>query len=81
MNPGFSPDGKYLAFLANRGPESKTQLWVMRVSGGEAESVTKSKSGVEQFVWSPDSKRIAFIERDPATEQEEKMKKRSVIGR
>ncbi|MBY0433600.1 MAG: S9 family peptidase [Cyclobacteriaceae bacterium] len=74
-SPKFSPDGKYLAFLSSRGNDSKTQVWVMRTTGGEAEVITQSKTGVEQFSWGPHSKRIAYTQRDPDTEQEEKMKK------
>ncbi len=73
-NPHFSPDGRLLAFTSSRGKDSKTQVWVMSVGGGEAEVVTTSKSGVSQFAWSPDSKRIAYTMPDPDTEAEEKMK-------
>ena len=75
LNPRFSPDGNYLGFVSSRGNEAKTQLWVIRLAGGEAEQMTKSKSGVEQFAWSPDSKRIALIQRENDSEQEEKNKK------
>lgn len=74
MNPSFSPNGNYLAFTSSRG-DGKPQIWVMRVSGGEAEQITKCKPGVEQFAWSPDSKQLAYIQRDPDSEQEERMKK------
>ncbi len=75
-SPKFSPDGNFLAFLSSRGgSESKTQVWIIRVAGGEAEGITKSKSGVENFSWSHDGKRIAYIARDPETDQDEKNKK------
>ncbi len=73
-NPKFSPDGNYLAFLSSRGSDGKTQVWIMRVGGGEAEAVTKSKTGVELFAWGPHSKRIAYTQRDADTDLEEKMK-------
>lgn len=74
-NPKFSPDGTMLAFTSSRGSEGKTQVWVMRIAGGEAEAVTTAKTGVQQFAWSPDSRRIAFTMTDSDSEKEEKMKK------
>ncbi|MFQ5770998.1 MAG: LpqB family beta-propeller domain-containing protein [bacterium] len=72
-NPAFSPDGTYLAFTSSR--SKKNQVWIMRVSGGEAEQVTIAKSGVAAFRWSPDGKRIAYTMKDPDTEKEEKAQK------
>lgn len=71
--PAFSPDGKSLAFLSSR--SGKTQVWMMRLMGGEAEQVTDVKKGVNSFQWSPDGKHIAFLSTDPDTEEEEKQKK------
>jgi len=73
--PAFSPDGNYLAFVSPRGTSGKTQIWVMRTSGGEAEQVTNAKSSVNAFKWSHDSKLIAYTMNDPETDQEEKDKK------
>jgi dipeptidyl aminopeptidase/acylaminoacyl peptidase len=74
-NPSFSPDGKCLAFLSSRGSTGKNQVWMMRMTGGEAEQLTEAKPGVNSYAWSLDSKRIAFTISDPDTEQEEKAKK------
>ncbi|HAL56511.1 MAG TPA: hypothetical protein DCP63_08555 [Bacteroidetes bacterium] len=74
-NPRFSPDGQYLSFVAARGSDAKNQIWLMRLGGGEAEQLTKTKAGVVSYAWSPDSKRIAYTMSDPETEKEEKDKK------
>lgn len=76
-SPAFSPDGEYLAFLSKPpgDKEAKTQVWLMRVAGGEAEPLTEAKGGVNAFRWSPDSRSIAFIATDPLSEEEEKAKK------
>lgn len=71
--PAFSPDGKSLAFLSSR--SGKTQIWLMRLMGGEAEQITDVKKGVSRFQWSPDGKHMAFLSADPDTEEEEKQKK------
>lgn len=61
--PRFSPDGRKLAFLAKRGDDKQPQLYVMALSGGEAERVTQLASGVVSFAWHPDSEHLAFISR------------------
>ncbi len=74
-NPAFSPDGEYLSFTSSRGSDNKPQIWLMHLTGGEAEQITKTKSGVGSYSWSPDTKHIAYTMTDPETEQEEKDKK------
>ncbi len=65
-HPRWSPDGKHLAFLSSRADEHEDdQLWVLPVAGGEAERVTEIKGGVDDYAWSPDSKRIVLVVEDP----------------
>jgi len=72
-SPRWSPDGKNLAFLSNRGEEQ--QVYVMRMEGGEAAAVSKGKAGVESFAWSPDGRSIALLAPDPKSEAQEKKEK------
>ncbi len=60
--PKWSPDGRWLAFLADRG--SKAQIQVIRVAGGEAQAVTKESEAITAFEWSPDGTQIAFARND-----------------
>ena len=68
--PRWSPDGKRLAFLSNRGEEQ--QIYVLRMNGGEASPVTKAKAAVSAFAWSPDGQTIAYLSPDPKSEAEVK---------
>ncbi len=64
--PRWSPDGRFLAFLSDRGDKSEaTQLWLLPLGGGEAEKLTDSRGSVEDFDWSPDGKRLVLVVEDP----------------
>lgn len=63
--PRWSPDGKYLSFLASKGTKAKTQVWSLNRLGGEAEQVTKTKQGVRSYSWSPDGKKLLLVLKDP----------------
>src|SRR5262245_8158325 len=69
-SPRWSPDGQSLAFISSRpgtdGPpatESRPQLWLLSMSGGEARRVTNLKNGASSFQWSPDGTRLACLSR------------------
>ena len=53
-DPRFSPDGRRLAFLSNRGGSS--QIWVLDLSGGDPVQATSFPTEVGGFSWSPDGK-------------------------
>jgi len=72
-HPRWSPDGKYLAFLSKRN-EGKTQVWLLNRMGGEAQKLTDAIQDVDDFAWSPDSKRLVLILQDPSPEELEEAK-------
>lgn len=69
-NPELSPDGRRLAFLADRG--DKTQLHLIRTGGGEALALTAIKEDIGDFKWSPDGRFLALVLQEPESEAEEK---------
>lgn len=66
--PRWSPDGKYLSFLAARA-EGKTQVWVLDRQGGEAQQLTEVPQGVGSYDWSPDGTRLILEVQDPSPEE------------
>ncbi len=59
-NPKFSPDGLSLAFLRTDST-GKNQIWLLRMSGGEAIMITSLNASVRDFSWKPDSLGFAAV--------------------
>jgi dipeptidyl aminopeptidase/acylaminoacyl peptidase len=74
-SPAWSPDGRWLAFVAIReteqaggkdGKESKKQgkdkpqIWLIPTDGGEARQLTFMEHGASSPVWSPDGKQLVY---------------------
>jgi len=74
-HPRWSPDGKFLAFLRQRGDcEGAKQVWILNREGGEPERLTEAEQGVKDFAWSPGSDRLALVLQDPDAEEREAKK-------
>ena len=61
--PRWSPDGARLAFIAEREPRQKPQLYVIPADGGEPVRLTTLSNGVADPLWSPDGSHLAFVSR------------------
>ena len=57
--PAWSPDGKYIVCYSRIGPGD--DIMVMNVDGSRIKNLTQHPSSNMRPVWSPDSRRIAFI--------------------
>ena len=70
-SPSWSPGGRWVAFLADRGDDS--QIWLISPSGGEARSLTSVEDGVSGFEWSPDGSKMAVAITEQQAERRKKL--------
>lgn len=82
-NIAWSPDGKIIAFTKT-GEDAKSgqQVWFMYADGGEPWQVTKHKSGVRGFEFSPDGKTLLLVATpapNPDLEKRDKLKDDAVV--
>lgn len=57
----WSPDSRYLAFIAKRDGEENSQIYLLNVKeGGEAQKLTSLSTGVGSLQWGSDTKSISL---------------------
>lgn len=69
----WSTDGTSISFLGFAGDRS--QVFVVAGPGGEARALTTAPEGVLNYEWAPDGKSIAYLTRDPMSEEEQRRRK------
>ncbi|HEV8536787.1 MAG TPA: S9 family peptidase [Candidatus Limnocylindria bacterium] len=75
-SPRWSPDGRRIAFLSDRGEAPKGRkrpprnVYALDLGGGEARTITRFADDCTDLAWSPDSKSLAFVVKDPPPESE-----------
>src|SRR5579883_125195 len=70
QSPRFSPDGRYVSFLATRANEDKAQLLLLDRRGGEAQPLTAIKGSVREYDWAPDGRHLVLSIARQASEGE-----------
>jgi len=71
-SPRWSPDGNLVAFLARRGEDAFSQIYLLRNRGGEAYALTSHESSIQSFQFSPDGSHIYFLASEAMTAEEKK---------
>ena len=71
--PRWSPDGATIAFLADRGEDEDTQLFLLPNDGGEARALTEHPTAVSDIAWAPGGATLLFRAPDEqSTDQRER---------
>ena len=66
-SPQWSPDGRRIAFLSDRGEGQ--QVYLISLRGGEARALTTIKEGVNAFSWAPTGDRVLLSVTEPESER------------
>lgn len=61
LDPEFSPDGRYLAFCSLGETESNEDIYLQTTDQSQRIRLTSHPDADRNPVWSPDSKRVAFL--------------------
>jgi dipeptidyl aminopeptidase/acylaminoacyl peptidase len=56
----FSPDGRYVSYLAQSGTDTKPQITLIDQGSGGSQAVTAVSGDIGDYQWSPDGKRIVL---------------------
>jgi dipeptidyl aminopeptidase/acylaminoacyl peptidase len=65
----FSPDGRTVAFLSDAADPGQLQIWLARAAGGPPSRLTNVRGQLDQLIWSPDGKEIAFLFVEGSTQE------------
>jgi dipeptidyl aminopeptidase/acylaminoacyl peptidase len=69
-SPRWSPDGNTVAFLAKRGDDEVTQMYLLSVNGGEGRRLTRHATRVSNIAWTPDSSSVYFLAAEAKTDEQ-----------
>jgi dipeptidyl aminopeptidase/acylaminoacyl peptidase len=68
--PSWSPDGRFISYLARRGEDEHRGLYVIPAAGGESIRIVDHDARLLDYDWRPDGRRVAFVAEEPQGERE-----------
>ncbi|MFH1514759.1 MAG: DPP IV N-terminal domain-containing protein, partial [bacterium] len=85
-HPRWSPDGKEIFFISNRGSETQSQIYIIPLDGGEGRQLTNLTGTIGGFNLSNDGKKLVMEFRKKDKEQlerdkDDQKKKLGVVAR
>ncbi len=73
---GWTPDGKHITYLAERGEDTVKAIYAIPLDGGESRKITDNCQTIKEYTWAPDGRYIAFLARDTLTTAVSKLRKK-----
>jgi dipeptidyl aminopeptidase/acylaminoacyl peptidase len=70
--PRWSPDGRFLSFIAKPAGSDQEQIMLLDRRGGEPRQLTSGTADIEAYTWSPDGKRLVMAMQQGAEEKNPK---------
>jgi dipeptidyl aminopeptidase/acylaminoacyl peptidase len=70
--PRWSPDGRFLSFIAKPAGSDHEQIMLLDRRGGEPRQLTSGTADIEAYTWSPDGKRLVMAMQQGAEEKNPK---------
>lgn len=72
----WTPDGSGLSFLAKRGEDEHTSLYVIPIDGGEARKLVEFESSISGYAWRNDGEQLAVLAKEPQDEELKELEKK-----
>ncbi|UCE23421.1 MAG: PD40 domain-containing protein, partial [Candidatus Zixiibacteriota bacterium] len=73
---GWTPDGKHITYLAERGEDTVKSIYTIPLDGGESRKITDNCQTIKEYTWASDGRYIAFLARDTLATAVSKLRKK-----
>lgn len=70
----WTPCGKNITYLAERGEDTIKALYMIPLSGGESQKILEHPIDIKSYSWAPDGYRLAYLAKEPRPDEIEKLR-------